>query len=117
VERVEGEALGLFCPGATDRFVGRQTTESLQPSGEVVGCNEVGQVLPKLGVALVVISPDRCFFQRPVHSFDLPVIRYEIGGAFLVRLFSLEDGPMVSPSGTRGTGSTKERAGRQQTLG
>ena len=46
-----------------------------------------------------------------------PVIWYEICGAFRVGLFSLEDGIMVSPSGTRGTGSTKVRAGRQQTLG
>src|SRR5215210_3669349 len=54
---------------------------------------------------------------RLVEALDDSIIRYENGGAFLVRLFSLEDGTMVSPSGTRGTGSTKVRAGRQQTLG
>jgi hypothetical protein len=64
-----------------------------------------------------VVAPDSRVLESAVHPLDLPVIRYEIGGAFLVRLFSLEDGTMVSPSGTRGTGSTKVRAGRQQTLG
>jgi hypothetical protein len=46
-----------------------------------------------------------------------PVIRHDGCGALVVQLFSLEDGFMVSPSGTRGTGSTKVRAGRRQTLG
>ena len=41
------------------------------------------------------------------------VIRHDGCGAFLVQLFSPEDGLMVSPSGTRGTGSTKVRAGRR----
>ena len=52
-----------------------------------------------------------------VEALHHAIIRYEICGAFRVGLFSLEDGIMVSPSGTRGTGSTKVRAGRQQTLG
>ena len=45
------------------------------------------------------------------------VIRYVILRCLRVRLCSEENSLMVSPSGTRGTGSTKVRAGRQQTLG
>jgi hypothetical protein len=41
------------------------------------------------------------------------VIRYETGGAASSGLFPRENGVMVSPSGTRGTGSTKVRAGRR----
>jgi hypothetical protein len=52
-----------------------------------------------------------------VETLNDAVIRHDACGAFLVQLFSPEDGRMVSPSGTRGTGSTKVRAGRQQTLG
>jgi hypothetical protein len=53
----------------------------------------------------------------PIEALDDAVIRYEICGACRLGLCSLKDGIMVSPSGTRGTGSTKVRAGRQQTLG
>ena len=49
-------------------------------------------------------------------ALGLAVIRYEIGGAFRVRPFRSK-AAMVSPSGTRGTGSTKVRAGRRKTLG
>ena len=41
------------------------------------------------------------------------VIRYVIRGAFLVWLCFSMNSVMVSPSGTRGAGSTKVRAGRR----
>ena len=41
------------------------------------------------------------------------VIRYVIPWRLSVRLFPKGDGVMVSPSGTRGAGSTKVRAGRR----
>jgi hypothetical protein len=41
------------------------------------------------------------------------VIRYEIGGAALSGYSREGNGDMVSPSGTRGAGSTKVRAGRR----
>src|SRR3954451_13129992 len=50
---------------------------------------------------------------RLVEALDDAVIRHDGCGAFLVPLFSPENGLMVSPSGTRGTGSTKVRAGRR----
>jgi hypothetical protein len=48
-----------------------------------------------------------------VEALDDAVIRYVIPWRLAVRLFSKGDGVMVSPSGTRGVGSTKVRAGRQ----
>jgi DNA helicase-2/ATP-dependent DNA helicase PcrA len=45
--------------------------------------------------------------------FDQFVIRYEIIGASLSDCFRKGTGDMVSPSGTRGAGSTKVRAGRR----
>ena len=44
---------------------------------------------------------------------DAAVIRYVIPWRLSVRLFPKGDGVMVSPSGTRGAGSTKVRAGRR----
>src|SRR6516164_3422197 len=44
------------------------------------------------------------------------IIRHDDFGAWCL-LLSSESGFMVSPSGTRGAGSTKVRAGRRQTLG
>jgi hypothetical protein len=65
-------------------------------------------------VVLVVIAFDGRVLDRSVHSHDLAVIRYEICRCLVVRLFPERgDGDMVSPSGTRGTGSTKVRAGRR----
>ena len=54
---------------------------------------------------------------RLVEPLDLPVIRYVIIGAALSACFRKGDGDMVSPSRTRGAGSTKVRAGRRQTVG
>ena len=48
-----------------------------------------------------------------VEALDDAVIRYEIGGAALSGYSREGNGDMVSPSGTRGAGSTKVRAGRR----
>ena len=71
VERVEGEAVGLFCPGGADCFIGRQATESFESPTEIVDVDEVGEMLPELIVCFVVVASDCCFFQRPVHQLDL----------------------------------------------
>ena len=89
----------------------------LQSPGEVVGGDEVGEMPNEVIVGFVVISLDGRVLDRPVHPLDLSVIRYEIRRRFAVRLFPKGEGDMVSPSGTRGAGSTKVRAGRRQTLG
>ncbi len=41
VERVEPEALRLACPDLADVLVGGKATQGLEPSGEVVGGEEV----------------------------------------------------------------------------
>jgi hypothetical protein len=107
----------LACPGSADELVGCEALQGLEPSGEVVGLDEVAEVLSELVVALVMIALDGRVLDGSVHSLDLTIIRHDGCGALVVQLFSLEDGVMVSPSGTRGTGSTKVRAGRRQTLG
>ena len=50
---------------------------------------------------------------RLVKALSNSVIRYVISWRLSVRLFPKGDGVMVSPSGTRGAGSTKVRAGRR----
>ena len=67
----------------------------------------------QLAVRLVVIPLDGCVLDGAVHPLDLPIIRYEIIGASLSGCFRKGTGDMVSPSGTRGAGSTKVRAGRR----
>jgi hypothetical protein len=47
----------------------------------------------------------------PDHRLGVAIIRYEIIGASLSGCFRKGTGDMVSPSGTRGAGSTKVRAG------
>ena len=49
----------------------------------------------------------------PSANFGHAVIRYEIIGASLSGCFRKGTGDMVSPSGTRGAGSTEVRAGRR----
>jgi hypothetical protein len=67
----------------------------------------------ELIVGFVVISLDGRVLDCPVHPLDLSIIRYEIIFASLSGCFRKGTGNMVSPSGTRGAGSTKVRAGRR----
>ena len=73
MERIEGEAFGLFCPGGADGFVGCEASQGLEPPGKVVGRDEVGEMLPELIVAVVVVSSDGRFLDGPVHPLDLAV--------------------------------------------
>ena len=90
-----------------------EAPEGFEPPGEVVGVDEVLQVGSQLVVGLVEVAFDSRVLDRAVHSFDLPIIRYEIIGASLSGCSRKGTGDMVSPSGTRGAGSTKVRAGRR----
>lgn len=42
-------------------------------SGEVVGCEEVGQVRFELVVSVVEVAFDGGVFDGPIHALDLPV--------------------------------------------
>ena len=58
-------------------------------------------------------DPIKLVEQSFVEALTNTVIRYVMPWRLAVRLFPKGDGVMVSPSGTRGAGSTKVRAGRR----
>ena len=58
MDRIDDESIWLRSPARADVFVGREPRECLQAPSEVVGVNEVLQVLPKLVVTLVVEALD-----------------------------------------------------------
>jgi hypothetical protein len=64
-------------------------------------------------VSIIMVTLDGRFVDRAVHALDLTIIRHDGFGALLILLLFSEDSFMVSPSGMRGTGSTKVRAGRR----
>ena len=51
---MEFEALWFFCRQGADVFVGCESFEGLESTGEVVGVDEVDEVLPEVLVGLVV---------------------------------------------------------------
>jgi hypothetical protein len=70
---IEIKSVRLFLPTFTDELVDGETSESLEPFGEVVGDNEVNEVHLLLVVAVVVVTLNGIFFDRSVHALDLPV--------------------------------------------
>ena len=70
---IEFESLGFFCPDGADVFVGCKSSEGLEPSSEVVGVDEVGEVLTEVLVGFVVEALDGRFFEGSIHAFDLAV--------------------------------------------
>ena len=113
VDWIEFESLWFDCPSFADELVGCESFEGLQSPSEIVGADEVGEMPAELIMAVVVVAFDGRVLDGSVHPFDLAVIRYEIIGALLSGCFRKGTGDMVSPSGTRGAGSTKVRAGRR----
>ena len=63
----------LFGPELADVFVWCEAFEGLEPLGEVVDAEEVGEVLAETIMAVVVVTSDRGFLDRSVHGFDLAV--------------------------------------------
>lgn len=51
----------------------RETVQGLEPTGEVVGCQEVREVRSQLIVCFVVEPFHRRVLDRSVHSLDLTV--------------------------------------------
>jgi hypothetical protein len=60
-------------PSFADEFVGCETSENFEASGEVVGVDEIAQVRSQLVVRLVVVAFDGGVLDGAVHSFDLAV--------------------------------------------
>ena len=70
---LELESFGLDCPLLADELVGREALEGFEPSSEIVGVEEVGEVAAQLVVVVVVIPFDGRLLDCSVHSLDLAV--------------------------------------------
>ena len=73
LERVQSESFRLGCPSFADELVGGEASEGLEPSGEVIGVDEVAQMSSQLIVGFVEVACDGRIFDGAVHPFDLPV--------------------------------------------
>lgn len=67
------ETIRLHCPLFDDKFVGCEAFEGLKASGEIIGIDEVRQVLRELVVAVIVIAFNSGFLDGSVHPFNLTV--------------------------------------------
>jgi hypothetical protein len=70
---LELESFGLDCPLLADELVGGEAFEGFEPSGEIVGVEEVGEVAAQLVTVLVMVAFDGRLLDCPVHSLDLAV--------------------------------------------
>src|SRR5215208_3641369 len=73
MEGVEGEPSGFGCPAFADELERREAAKGLEAPSEVVGCDEVGEVLPELIVADVVEALDGGVLDGAVHALDLTI--------------------------------------------
>ena len=73
VDGVESAPLGLLDPELTDVFIGSEVLECLEPPGDVVGVQEVGEVRAQPAVAVVVVAAHGRLLNRTVHAVDLSV--------------------------------------------
>jgi hypothetical protein len=73
VGRIVSEAVWFVCPDVADVVIGSETSEGLQPLGEVVGIEEGGKMIPELPVGVVVVAPNGGLLKSPVHPLDLAV--------------------------------------------
>ena len=64
---------GSFVQAPAEVFVGRETFQGLEPLGEVVGADEVGEVAAQLVVGGVVEALDCGLLDGAVHPLDLAV--------------------------------------------
>ena len=71
--RIEYKPFRLICPDFADIFVGREAAQCLEPSGEVIGCQEVREVRSQLIVGFVVEPFHSRVLDRSVHSLDLTI--------------------------------------------
>ena len=70
---VESKSVWGLCPEFAEVLVGRESFECLESAGEVVGCDEVGQVRFELVMCVVEVTLHRSFLDGTVHAFYLPV--------------------------------------------
>ena len=70
---IESESVWFFCPGFADKFEWREALQCLEPSGEVIGVDEVREVAAKLVMVIIVIPFDGCLFDGSIHAFYLSI--------------------------------------------
>ncbi len=63
----------LACPLFADEFVRGKVFEGLEPSGKIMGIDEIGEVVSQLGVIVIVESFDGRLLDGSVHALYLPV--------------------------------------------
>ena len=63
----------FLCPAFADELIGRQPLQGFEPLAEIVGRDEVGEVLAKLVVRFVVEALDGRVLDGAVHPFDLAI--------------------------------------------
>ncbi len=73
LERVENESFKLRSPTFANVFKGREHLQGFEPASEVIGSDEVREMLLKLLMALVVEALDCGILDNPVHSLNLAV--------------------------------------------
>jgi hypothetical protein len=73
MDRIGYESVRVCCPDFADVLVGGEAFEGLKTPAVIVGIDEVGQMVLKLAVAVVVVALDGGFPDRAVHALDLTV--------------------------------------------
>lgn len=73
LERIEDESLWLGSPALADVFVGGEALQGLEPAGEVVGSDEVTEMVAELLMAAVVEAMGGGFLDGPVHALNLAI--------------------------------------------
>jgi hypothetical protein len=73
LERVESESFRRGCPSFAEELVGGEAVKGLQPPGEVVGGDEVGEMPNELMMGFVMISLNGRVLDRPMHPLGLSV--------------------------------------------
>ena len=94
MDRIQGESFRFDCPLFAAELVRREAFEGLQSSPEVVGADEVAEVLVQLVVLVVMEAFDGRVPDRAVHAFNLAAPRENRPpGCFLIlavpRVFGL----------------------------
>ncbi len=70
---VEGKSVRGLGPELAEVFVGCEPFEGFEPSGEVVGSEEIGQMRFELVMGVVEVALDGGLLDGSVHALDLPV--------------------------------------------
>ena len=63
----------MICPAFADELVRGQPFEGLETAGEVVGIDEVGEMVTQLVVTVIVIAMNSGLLDGAVHAFDLAI--------------------------------------------